>query len=73
MSSKKDLVAQRKEFAKVSDQLWALVKLSGKPAAPIYRQYCPMQKAYWLSDAPAIRNPYYGDAMLECGNVAEKL
>jgi Cu(I)/Ag(I) efflux system membrane fusion protein len=29
--------------------------------------------AYWLSDNATIRNPYFGDKMLSCGSVEEKL
>jgi hypothetical protein len=28
-----------------------------------------MKKASWLSNDKAIKNPYYGSAMLTCGNV----
>jgi hypothetical protein len=27
----------------------------------------------WLSTEKEIRNPYYGDEMLECGRVAEEI
>jgi hypothetical protein len=37
-------------------------------------QYCPMKKAYWLSDVSAIKNPYYNDKMMTtCGRVAATL
>jgi Cu(I)/Ag(I) efflux system membrane fusion protein len=29
--------------------------------------------ADWLSDREAIRNPYFGDQMLKCGNVTGKI
>jgi hypothetical protein len=41
--------------------------------AVVYRQYCPMKKSYWLSESPAIENPYYGNQMLTCGEVKETL
>jgi hypothetical protein len=28
---------------------------------------------YWLSSEPQIKNPYYGDEMLECGEVKEEI
>jgi protein SCO1 len=31
--------------------------------------YCPMLRKYWLQTGTAIRNPYYGKAMLECGRL----
>jgi Cu(I)/Ag(I) efflux system membrane fusion protein len=40
-------------------------------------QYCPMANqnngAEWLSRSSEIRNPYYGDAMLVCGEVVRKM
>ena len=40
-------------------------------------QYCPManndQGGYWLSNSEQIRNPYFGDKMLKCGEVKEVL
>jgi len=29
--------------------------------------------AYWLSETPDIRNPYYGEEMLTCGETKETL
>jgi Cu(I)/Ag(I) efflux system membrane fusion protein len=29
--------------------------------------------AYWISDSKEIRNPYFGDAMLTCGEVKKEL
>jgi len=46
------------------------VKLSD---APLYQQYCPMKKSYWLSKDAAIKNPYYGKQMLTCGKVSDTL
>jgi len=43
----------------------------------LYKQYCPMalndKGAFWLSAQPEIRNPYFGDQMLACGQVQEVL
>jgi Cu(I)/Ag(I) efflux system membrane fusion protein len=42
-----------------------------------YYQYCPMangdQGAYWFSSTKEIRNPYFGDMMLSCGETRETL
>jgi len=32
-----------------------------------------MKKTYWLSNEAAIKNPYYGNAMLNCGNVTDTM
>ncbi len=42
-----------------------------------YVQFCPMANAgngaYWISEDAEIRNPYYGDMMLRCGETIEEL
>ena len=42
-----------------------------------YVQFCPMANAgkgaYWISEDAEIRNPYYGDMMLKCGETIEEL
>lgn len=67
-----DLATQRKAFTDVSVRMWQLVKRKGGIRQTVYYQYCPMKKAYWLSQEAAIRNPYYGSQMLICGSVSDK-
>lgn len=66
---------QRKQFEILSDNLIDAVEYFGVVENTIYRQYCPMafkdQGAYWLSGEKEIRNPYFGDMMLTCGEVKE--
>lgn len=66
-----NLENQRAAFNDVSTIMWQVVKSTSKIDQPVYYQYCPMKKAYWLSNETAIKNPYYGSAMLTCGKVAE--
>ncbi|TVR79684.1 MAG: DUF3347 domain-containing protein [Chitinophagaceae bacterium] len=77
ISLTEDLEVQRKHFETVSDQLYALIQVTGTSGKTVYRQYCPMafddKGAYWLSAEEEIRNPYFGDAMLTCGSVEEKM
>lgn len=72
-----DLEAQRKAFSNLSDNLYKSAKAFGLGGKEAYYEYCPMafdnQGAYWLSDQEQIRNPYFGDKMLTCGEVKEKL
>jgi hypothetical protein len=68
----KDLAKQRTAFETLSDNMIALAK-TGKPAKPVYIDYCPMKKAYWLSEEQAIKNPYYGSSMLTCGKITETI
>ncbi|RZL98725.1 MAG: DUF3347 domain-containing protein, partial [Pedobacter sp.] len=69
----KDIKAQRGVFAKLSNEMITAVKAKNLLNAPVYVQYCPMKKASWLSTEKSIKNPYYGSAMLSCGNVVETI
>lgn len=73
ISNSKDLKEQRVSFAPFSDNMIALAKAVKLSTDPVYQQYCPMKKASWLSNQQAIKNPYYGSAMLTCGSVKATL
>lgn len=68
-----DLKQQRDRFNDLSNNVFALVKGLKANVNPVYQQYCPMKKAYWLSDNASVKNPYYGKVMLTCGKVTETL
>ena len=65
--------AQRTTFSTLSNNIFALAKAAKLSAEPVYQQYCPMKKMYWLSSEAAIKNPYYGKMMLTCGKVTETI
>lgn len=69
--------AKRKEFEMISDALWSLTRTVKFDGQKVYYQYCPMafnnKGAYWLSNQRTIRNPYFGEEMLECGSVEDSL
>lgn len=65
----KDLAAQRKAFSNLSKNISVLAEKFTLSEKPVYQQYCPMAKAYWLSNEKEIKNPYYGSSMLSCGSV----
>lgn len=73
ISEKKEVAHQREHFANLSTNMLALAKAVKLSPQPIYQEYCPMKKASWLSNDPAIKNPYYGSAMLTCGKVQTTL
>jgi hypothetical protein len=73
ISTTGDLAVQRAYFAALSQDLYTLAKTISLSARPIYQAYCQMKKAYWLSQARAISNPYYGKAMLTCGNITDTI
>lgn len=72
-----DIKVQRKEFTALSSDVIALFKHAEVKNGAIYVQHCPMANngdgGDWLSSDKKIRNPYYGDEMLECGAVLEEL
>ena len=69
--------AQRLAFSGLSDQLYIAIKSFGLMGKTLYYQYCPMfnnnKGAFWLSETEEIRNPYYGNDMLTCGETKEIL
>jgi membrane fusion protein, copper/silver efflux system len=71
ISDVKEIEVQRKNFQLLSDHLIEAVELFGLTVEKSYRAYCPMAfddaGAYWLSEFVDIKNPYFGDAMLRCG------
>ncbi|MEO6136121.1 MAG: DUF3347 domain-containing protein [Ginsengibacter sp.] len=73
IAATKDLKKQREYFSAFSVNMYALAKSVKLNSEPVYYQYCPMKKAYWLSGDKAIKNPYYGSAMLTCGKVTETI
>jgi len=78
MATKADAIEEKRvQFAGVSDAIYEVAKLAELKKAGVYQQYCPMamndKGAYWLSDNPEIRNPYFGKKMMECGEVRDSL
>ncbi len=73
IAATKDIKHQREHFAGFSTNMAALAKTVKLSAEPIYEAYCPMKKSYWLSSDKAIKNPYFGNAMLTCGKVTETI
>lgn len=71
-----DIEQQRTAFSPLSAGVWELMKSFGG-TKPVYQVHCPMafddKGASWLSDKTDIKNPYFGDAMLECGTVVAEM
>lgn len=67
---------QRKHFSALSNTLYATLKDMKMNPFPMYKIYSAGNDSYWLSNGPAIKNPYYGVAdkkMLKDGVVKEIL
>ncbi len=73
ISESKDLKEQRQHFANLSANMFTLAKAVNLTTEPVYQAYCPMKKTYWLSSEKTIKNPYFGSAMLTCGEVVETI
>ncbi len=76
ITDSKDEKTQRKHFISLSENMYKLLKAE-KYKVPVYYQHCPMANdgkgANWLSTEKAIKNPYYGSMMLNCGKVVETI
>ncbi|WKN31935.1 efflux RND transporter periplasmic adaptor subunit [Porifericola rhodea] len=68
----KNIDMQRKHFKQLSLEMIKATQAFGT-SEKLYVQYCPMadndEGANWLSVSEEVINPYYGDMMLNCGNV----
>lgn len=77
MADEKTLSTQRKDFTAISSDLVALFKHAELAKGTIYVQHCPMANkgdgGDWLSSSKDVKNPYYGDEMLECGSVTSEI
>lgn len=66
---------QREHLASLSKDVSDLIALFGT-TQKLYQDYCPMYNdgkgAVWISEAKAIKNPYYGSQMLTCGSVKKE-
>lgn len=67
---------QRLQFINLSKALINAVQSFGTSfESPLYIQFCPMANndkgATWISTSEEIINPYFGDVMLNCGNVED--
>jgi mono/diheme cytochrome c family protein len=61
-----DLNAARAAFGPLSDRLIAQIRSDGAPP-DVSIAFCPMAHKYWLQRGRRIQNPYYGQAMPDCG------
>ncbi len=68
---------QRQQFGQLSNLFVMIVPRLNKLAKPVYVLHCPMANNYkgsdWLSWEKEIRNPFYGDSMLTCGEIKKVL
>jgi len=74
ISETSDIKSQRDHFKHLSSHLINAVQLFGVNEK-VYLEFCPMADnnngAYWLSKEEKVINPYFGEAMLTCGEVKQ--
>ena len=67
-----DVNVQREAFSELTKSMGTILDGALK-SGEIYKQYCPMafegKGDFWYSNSKEIRNPYFGDKMLNCGRV----
>ncbi len=78
IQNSKDINTQRKAFLILGKSLSDAVKMLGvetENKQPLYLEFCPMaddnKGGFWLSYDKEIKNPFFGKAMLSCGEVKE--
>ena len=74
ISETSDLKEQRNHFKNLSIYLTNAIEVFGINEK-VYSQFCPMANnnkgAYWLSKEEKVINPYFGNAMLTCGEIKQ--
>ncbi|ASB49914.1 efflux RND transporter periplasmic adaptor subunit [Alkalitalea saponilacus] len=65
----------RTAFEKLSESVLDIMERFRPGDETFFVNYCPMafddEGAYWLSEVEKILNPYFGDAMLMCGEITK--
>lgn len=76
MKEAKDISALRENFDELSSVMIGIAKIAN-PMPGMYVLRCPMANsnrgADWLSMNSEIKNPYYGQSMLTCGEIKAEI
>lgn len=68
LASATGLEATREAFGRLSEALIGWAEEAGADlGAGVSTMYCPMVNKSWVQKGDAVKNPYYGPAMLACG------
>jgi hypothetical protein len=72
-----DTHIQRNHFHTLSHNMYVFAKSTGAGKDRLYVHHCPMAMnhdgGHWISDTEEVLNPYFGEHMLNCGKIEEKL
>lgn len=73
----KDLLAKRRSFQMVSDQLYDLIRTVQYDQITLYHAYCGNafddQGAYWISKPQELQNPYLPHATTPCCEIKDTI
>jgi Cu(I)/Ag(I) efflux system membrane fusion protein len=73
LAGAEDIETARAKFALLSEELAALLTRFGLAEGKLYKAWCPMafdnRGASWIQSKEEISNPYFGEAMLRCGEI----
>ena len=67
LAAAKNINSAREKFKELSKPFVAWVKIAKPKNVAV--MFCPMADSHWAQTAGAVRNPFYGKAMLDCGSV----
>ena len=75
--SMKGIEMKRSHFSIVSNKITETIEKFGiHTDKPVYLEFCPMafdnKGGFWISKDKEIKNPYFGDKMLKCGEVKKQ-
>ncbi len=77
ITAAKDIQEIRNNFDELSETIIGMVNTFQLAKKEIYVLHCPMANnnkgAFWLSESSEVKNPYYGSAMLTCGEVRDTI
>jgi membrane fusion protein, copper/silver efflux system len=77
LTKAKDIGELRNDFDELSNTMIQLTRTFKPFGDKLYIQHCPMANndkgADWLSISQEVKNPYYGSAMLGCGEVTSSI
>lgn len=77
IKSTEEISIARADFRILSSEIFKRLKHSGGIDKTVYQVKCPMafnnQGAFWLQDDKDTLNPYFGKAMLHCGDVIDTI
>lgn len=73
LTKSNDIDYVRKHFVTLSEQMVMIAKTFEPSEKTLFIQHCPMADedngADWISTEQEIKNPYFGESMLKCGEV----